>query len=153
MPEPSFNLESPSFENGGKIPVSFTCDGRDVSPRLQWTGPPQGTRSYALVVEDPDAPDGIFTHWVLYDIPAELTDLPESANQLGVAGRNDFEEVGYGGPCPPQSHGDHRYYFRLHALDVESLDVPEGATREQIDKLMDGHVLSTAELMGVFRRE
>lgn len=152
MAEQGFTLSSTAFANGEDIPVTFTCDGDDISPPLEWMNPPAGTRSYALVVEDPDAPDGTFTHWILFNLPAEMSSLPESANGLGVGGRNDFEEEGYGGPCPPPNHGDHRYYFRLHALDVESLDLAEHATREDFDNAVAGHVLGTAELMGRFRR-
>lgn len=152
MAEQGFTLTSPAFENGGMIPVTFSCDGSDFSPKLDWMNPPEGTRGYALVVDDPDAPNGTFTHWILYDLPAGLTSLPESANDLGKEARNDFGEVGYGGPCPPPKHGDHRYYFRLHALDVESLDVPGDATRATFDEALEGHVLGTAELMGRFQR-
>lgn len=153
MAEQNFRLSSPDFANGAFIPVAFTCDGNDVSPRLEWANPPKGTRSYALVVEDPDAPDGTFTHWVLYDVPAGLTSLPESGDRIGKAGRNDFQEQGYGGPCPPPKHGDHRYYFRLHALDVESLGIDETTTRKRFDEALEGHVLETAELMGRFERK
>lgn len=152
MSEQGFTLSSPAFDNGESIPVEFSCDGDDHSPRLDWSNPPQDTRSYALIIEDPDAPDGTFTHWILYDLPPGQTSLPEGADNPGKEGRNDFEEVGYGGPCPPPAHGDHRYYFRLHALDVPSLDLPENATRAQFDKALEGHVLGTAELMGRFQR-
>ena len=153
MPEQDFTLTSPAFENGGGIPITFTCDGDDVSPGLEWANVPEGTKSFALIVEDPDAPDGTFTQWILYDVPAGLTSLPESATDVGKSGRNDFEETGYGGPCPPTESGDHRYFFHLHALDVESLGLPETPTRKQFDEAVAGHVLGTAELMGVFQRE
>lgn len=153
MPEQGFTLVSPDFPRDGAIPVTFTCDGQDVSPQLDWTHAPEGTKSFALLIEDPDAPDGTFTHWILYDLPAGLSHLPRSAGDLGKGGRNDFEETGYGGPCPPPKHGEHRYYFRLYALDVESLDLPETPTRKKFDAAIDGHVLDTAELMGRFRRE
>jgi Raf kinase inhibitor-like YbhB/YbcL family protein len=152
MPDPGFSLRSPAFSNGENIPVTFTCDGRDVSPPLEWMNSPAGTRSYALVVDDPDAPEGTFTHWTLFDIPGQARGLPEGAPEMGVAGRNDFEEQGYGGPCPPPRHGDHRYHFRLHALDVDSLRLDEGQPREAIERAMEGHVLGTAELMGRFSR-
>lgn len=150
--EQGFTLTSPAFQNGEIIPVTLSCDGSDHSPQLDWMNPPEGTRSYALVVDDPDAPTGTFTHWILYDLPVGLTSLPEGANNLGKEARNDFGKPGYGGPCPPPKHGDHRYYFRLHALDVESLDVPDDATRAAFDKALEGHVLDTAELMGRFQR-
>ena len=152
MAQQGFTLSSPAFTNGAEIPVKYTCDGNDVSPELEWMNPPEKTRSYALVVEDPDAPDGTFTHWILYNLPAELSSLPEGAREPGASGQNDFEEVGYGGPCPPPGHGDHRYYFRLHALDVESLDLPENPSRKDFDAAIESHVLETAEVMGRFQR-
>lgn len=152
MPQQGFSLRSSAFENGAEIPVKYTCDGDDVSPRLEWSAAPEQTRSFALVVDDPDAPDGNFTHCMLYDLPAQLTELPEGAAPPGKTGRNDFEEEGYGGPCPPPGHGEHRYFFRLHALDVETLDLADKATRADFDKAIEGHVIATAELMGRFSR-
>lgn len=152
MPQQDFTLTSPVFTNGAEIPVKYTCDGDDVSPRLEWRNPPENTRGYALIMDDPDAPDGTFTHWMLYDLPGQLTNLPEGAGGLGISGRNDFEEEGFGGPCPPQGHGAHRYFFRLHALDVETLGLASGAGRPEFDRALEGHVLDTAELMGRFGR-
>jgi Raf kinase inhibitor-like YbhB/YbcL family protein len=152
MSQPGFTLESPAFENGAGIPVKYTCDGEDVSPQLDWKNPPEGTRSYTLVVDDPDAPDGTFTHWIVYDLPAQLTSLPEGASGPGTSGRNDFQESGFGGPCPPPNHGEHRYFFRLYALDVESLGLADNVGRQELDAAIDGHVVGTAELMGRFER-
>lgn len=152
MPQQGFTLTSPAFNDGAGIPVKYSCDGEDVSPRLEWTHPPENTRSYALVVEDPDAPSGTFTHWILYDLPPQMTDLPEGASGPGTSGRNDFQEIGFGGPCPPPGHGEHRYFFRLHALDVEHLGLAKDATRKELDAAIEGHVIGTAELMGRFQR-
>jgi Raf kinase inhibitor-like YbhB/YbcL family protein len=153
MPDQPFNLTSPAFENGEKIPVLFTCDGDDVSPRLDWTSPPEGTRSFALVLEDPDAPSATFTHWILFNLPAESRNLAEGEQNAGIGGRNDFEEDGYGGPCPPMGSGDHHYSFRLFALDLEAVELPKGAVRKALDEAIDGHVLGEARLMGRFQRD
>ena len=153
-----FTLESPAFQEGAPIPSQYTCDGRDVSPPLRWSEPPEGTRSYALIMYDPDAPIGTFIHWVLYDIPAERRELPEAVPRepvvagLGVHGVNDFGSIGYGGPCPPRWHGEHRYYFALHALSVETLGLPRGADADDVLKAMEGRVLGYAILMGRYRR-
>ena len=144
-------LKSPSFEAGGLIDAHHTCDGRNVSPELQWTAVPEGARSFALIIEDPDAPSGTFTHWVLFDIPGDVHSLAVESD-VGVAGRNDFQQSGYGGPCPPPGHGQHRYYFRLYALDVAGLGLPEGARREEVESTMEGHIIAEAELMGRFSR-
>jgi hypothetical protein len=146
-------LSSPAFEHEQKVPVRHTCEGQDRSPELRWSDEPEGTRSYALLVVDPDAPNGPFTHWVLYDLPAELHELPEGAHGVGRAGRNDFERAGWGGPCPPPGHGPHRYYFKLYALDVDHLPIDEKARPYEIAHVMRGHVLAEAQLMGRFERE
>ncbi len=153
MADQPFTLTTPSFENGAEIPVRFTCDGDDVSPRLDWTSPPEGTRSFALIVEDPDAPTGTFTHWILFDLPAETRSLPEGAEGPGTGGRNDFEEEGFGGPCPPIGDGEHRYYFRLYALDAEALGLLANAGRNDFDSALQGHVLGEAQIVGRFQRE
>lgn len=152
MAAQGFTLTSPDFTNGTMIPTQFTCDGEDKSPELRWIQPPEGTLSFALIVDDPDAPDGTFTHWLLFDIPAEAKLIPAGPPKMGIAGRNDFQHLGYGGPCPPAHHGVHRYYFKLYALDVETLNLEAGAKREEIEQSMEGHILSTAELMGRFER-
>lgn len=152
----AFVLKSPDFANGATIPRQFTCDGADRSPTLQWSDLPGGTRSLALIVEDPDAPRGTFVHWVLYNLPAEppeitagtprQTELPNGARQ----GRNDFRRVGYGGPCPPQG-STHRYFFRLYALDAP-VGLTPGATASELRSAMQGHVIGQAELMGTYGR-
>lgn len=150
MSEQGFTLSSPDFGNGTPMPSRCTCDGRDDVPRLQWMHPPQGTQSFALIAEDPDAPSGTFTHWVKFNVPADRREL--SGDGDGTNGRNDFQADSYGGPCPPPNHGAHRYFFRLYALDTPSLDVPPGAKREAVEGAMQGHVLGQAELMGTFER-
>jgi Raf kinase inhibitor-like YbhB/YbcL family protein len=149
-------LETSAFPPGGDIPVRFTCDGSDDSPALEWTEPPAGTQSFTLVADDPDAPRGTWVHWVLYDLPARARELPEAVppdKELvsgARQGRNDFRKIGYGGPCPPPGPA-HRYYFRLFALD-RALGLKSGATRNEIDRAMEGHILARAELMGRYRR-
>ena len=152
MSEQSFTLTSEAFANGEPIPRKYSCEGMDVSPPLNWMHAPPETKSFALIVEDPDAPNGTFTHWVLFNIPDSVARLAEGDRQTGTAGHNDFQGVGYGGPCPPPRHKAHRYYFRLFALDVESLDVQEGGTKAEVLKALDGHVISQTELMGQFAR-
>ncbi|HET9264550.1 MAG TPA: YbhB/YbcL family Raf kinase inhibitor-like protein [Vicinamibacterales bacterium] len=149
-------LETSAFPPGGDIPVRFTCDGSDDSPALEWTEPPAGTQSFTLVADDPDAPRGTWVHWVLYDLPARARELPEAVppdKELvsgARQGRNDFRKIGYGGPCPPPGPA-HRYYFRLFALD-RALGLKSGATRNEIDRAMEGHILARAELMGRYKR-
>jgi hypothetical protein len=152
----TLKLEASAFKPGSDIPEQFTCDGSDISPALTWSTPPEGTRSFALVMEDPDAPGRTWVHWVLYDLPgterglqanvAPTGDLPSGARQ----GRNDFKKIGYGGPCPPAGPA-HRYYFKLYALD-DTLGLRSGATRRELDRAMRGHIVARAELMGRYRR-
>src|SRR3954454_13422992 len=127
----AFTLSSPAFADGDKIHRQFTCAGDDIPPHLIWTGAPKETASFVLIVDDPDAPGGVFTHWVVFDIPAGRTDLPSGAKSdaVGLSGRNSRGELGYTGPCPPS--GVHRYFFRLYALDLQSLGLMAGATRPQ----------------------
>jgi len=152
----SFALETKAFPQGGEIPRKYTCSGEDVSPALSWSGAPQGARSLALIVDDPDAPSGAFTHWIVYDLPAGARQLPENVPYTsdpsggGHQGRNDFRRVGYGGPCPPPGK-PHRYFFKLYALD-STLNLPAGASRQEVERAMHGHVLAQAELMGKFAR-
>jgi Raf kinase inhibitor-like YbhB/YbcL family protein len=136
-------LTSPAFEASGAIPQRHTCNGADVSPTLRWTDPPTGTRSYVLIVDDPDAPRGTFTHWLLANIPQSVSALAEAfrPGSVGTSGRNDFGTTGYGGPCPPS--GRHTYSFRLSALDVPSLPLEPGASKDDIERAMQGHVLAT----------
>ncbi|MER3446011.1 MAG: YbhB/YbcL family Raf kinase inhibitor-like protein [Candidatus Dadabacteria bacterium] len=152
----SLSLTSTIFKNGEKIPRKYTCDGKDISPPLSWSGVPNGTKSYAIILEDPDAPGGTFTHWVLYDLPVAITGLPEGAGKKGGSnkgskqGVNDFGRIGYSGPCLPR--GTHRYIFRLYALDVAGLNLKERATKEEVLKAAKGHVISEAELVGTYSR-
>ncbi len=153
-----FKLESPAFQHGSYIPPNYTCDGRDINPPLKWSDPPEGTRSFALIMYDPDAPRGTFIHWVLYDIPANRREIPEAVPMepriegLGIHGMNDFWGLGYGGPCPPRLHGEHRYYFALHALNIETLGLPHGADADYVMKAMEGKVIGYALLMGRYKR-
>jgi hypothetical protein len=151
-----FVLTSPAFSDGERIPDRYTCVGEDVSPPLRWEGVPEGTKSFALVVEDPDAPGGTFIHWVLYNLPATISELAEGVPRTerlasgALQGVNDFGVVGYRGPCPPPG-APHRYFFILRALDVE-LDLKPGATKAQLERASQGHVLAEAELMGKYSR-
>jgi Raf kinase inhibitor-like YbhB/YbcL family protein len=145
-------LTSPSFKEGEQINPRHTCDGENLSPELQWTYAPKGTRTFALVVDDPDAPSGSFTHWLLFDIPASEHGLPEGTTGVGISGENDFQQAGYGGQCPPRNDKPHRYYFRLYALDVDSLELRQGASRQKVEGAMEHHVLERAELMGNYAR-
>jgi hypothetical protein len=151
----SIEVTSESFESGGAIPARFTCDGDDTSPPLAWSGAPEGTESYALVADDPDAPGRTFVHWVFYGIPAETTSLPagvpasERPELGGAQGRNGFRNIGYGGPCPPR--GTHRYFFKIYALDT-TLSLDPGATKADLLEATKGHVLAQGELMGTYER-
>jgi Raf kinase inhibitor-like YbhB/YbcL family protein len=142
-------LTSSAFRDGEAIPRACTCDGDDLTPPLTWTGAPEGTGGFALVMDDPDAPHGTFTHWVVYDIPGSATGLRKEA---GKTLRNDFGRTGYGGPCPPRGHGPHRYVLTLRAVDVPALDV-QGTTRESLERALDGHVIATARLTGIYERK
>jgi hypothetical protein len=152
-----FTLSSPAFRNGEEIPRKYTCDGADASPPLNWSGIPSSSVSLLLIMDDPDAPMGTFTHWILFNIPPGRPGLPEgvpkspSVEGIGVHGTNDFGRVGYGGPCPPRGHGVHRYFFRLYALDT-SLSLRPGARRGDVLKAIQGHVVDTAEYMGRYSR-
>jgi Raf kinase inhibitor-like YbhB/YbcL family protein len=137
------------------IPPHYTCDGDNVSPPLQWENVPEGTQGFALIVEDPDAPGGDFTHWILYNLPPSLRWLPEDVRRDQILpngamqGRNSFQRIGYGGPCPPG--GTHNYAFRLYALDV-LLELPAAATKEDLLEAMQGHVLAEAQMIGRYTR-
>ncbi len=149
-------VTSASFEEGKSIPKKHTCDGEDVSPRLAWTGVPDGAKSVAVICDDPDAPAGTWVHWVIYNLPADAgglgenvpprETLPDGARQ----GKNDFGRIGYNGPCPPG--GTHRYFFKVYALD-SLLDLPAGATKAQLVRAMEGHVLAQGSLMGTYSRK
>jgi Raf kinase inhibitor-like YbhB/YbcL family protein len=151
-------LNSPAFKQDGHIPSKYTCEGGDISPPLAWNGVPEGTKSLVLIIDDPDAPDPkapqrVWVHWVVYNIPPDTKSLPENASKAGLprgtaVGLNDFKKAGYGGPCPPI--GRHRYFHKLYALDV-TLDL-ERATKSQIEQAMKGHVLANAELIGTYQK-
>lgn len=149
-----FGLTSEAFEDGGEIPPRHARDGDNVSPLLRWNDAPQGTRSFALVIEDPDAPSGVFRHWAVFDMPPQRTELPEGAGggdaTMFREGVNDFGTAQYEGPQPPRGHGVHHYHFRLAALDIDRLDVPPGARVEEVWKAARPHVLDEAELVGTF---
>lgn len=152
----AFELKSAVFAPGATIPAQHTCDGADLSPPLEWTSPPAGTKGFALVCEDPDAPRGLWVHWVLWAIPATATALPEGLKPEQTLpdgsrhGRNDFGKPGYNGPCPPRG-APHRYVFRLYALDAVPRLEP-GATRPQLLDAIRGHVLGETELVGRYGR-
>lgn len=152
----TFSLQSPSFSNGSPIPRKFACEGSDSSPALQWDNFPANTQSLALIVDDPDAPAGTWTHWVVYDLPPNARQLPEGAPKQpsladgGAQGTNDFGKIGYGGPCPPPGK-PHRYFFKLYALNAK-LNLKPGATRAQVEQAMQDHVIGKAEWMGTYQR-
>jgi Raf kinase inhibitor-like YbhB/YbcL family protein len=156
----NFTLSSPSFSNNQPIPAKHSCEGADASPPLKWDGAPATTKSFALICDDPDAPGGTWTHWVIYGIAKNVTEFPENVAKtdtipaLGGAkqGMNDFGRVGYGGPCPPRGHGAHRYFFRLFALDKE-LTLAPCVSRKQLEYAMQGHIIAKAELVGTYRRD
>lgn len=150
-------IKSTAFEENGLIPRKYTCDGSDVSPPLTWTRPPAGTKGIALICDDPDAPMGTWVHWVIYGLSPETQSLPENVppqkTVLGGAkqGINDFRKIGYGGPCPPRGHGAHRYFFKIYALDIE-IDLPPGATKQEVEKAMKGHILAEGQIIGKYGR-
>lgn len=144
----AFTLTSPAFADGNPVPKQFTCDGNDAPPPLQVSDPPAGTRSFAVIMDDPDAPKGTFTHWLAYDIPSNTPELKATA---GKSLRNSFGRNGYAGPCPPAGHGSHRYYFTVYALDVPSLELP-GDKRDALEAALKGHTLAKARLMGRYER-
>jgi Raf kinase inhibitor-like YbhB/YbcL family protein len=150
-----FKLNSHPFSDGGNIPKKYTCDGDDVSPELHWTDQPPA-KSFALIVDDPDAPSGTWVHWVLFDLPGDAHDLQEAAGKRAPLptgaqqGINDFKKEGYGGPCPPPGK-PHRYFFKLYALDSK-LSLKGPATKAEVEKAMQGHVLGQGELMGRYGR-
>jgi len=148
-------ITSTAFEEGGMIPAKYTCDEEDISPPLAWGSEPEGTKTLALICDDPDAPMGIWVHWVLFNLPAGMNELsenilPERELDNGARqGTNDFGRIGYGGPCPPG--GTHRYYFKLYALD-SMLDLEAGAKKPQLLEAMEGHILAEGQLIGKYSR-
>jgi len=152
----AFQLTSSAFSNEGTIPANYTCDGSDMSPPLAWSGAPAGTKSYALVVDDPDAPAGTWVHWVVWNIPATVNALAENVAKTAELpdgtrqGISDFKRPGWGGPCPPS--GTHRYYFKLYALDA-LLVVSAPATKRDLETAMKDHILGQATLLGTYTRK
>jgi Raf kinase inhibitor-like YbhB/YbcL family protein len=150
-PEDDMKLLSPDFSDGGNIPERFTCEGKDVSPTLTIDGVPKETRSLVLIVDDPDAPGGNFTHWLMWNIMPNLTEIVANKPPAqAVQGVNDFGKSKYSGPCPP--HGVHRYYFRLYALDT-SVALPPKSRRNVLDSTIKGHIIGQATLMGTYARK
>jgi Raf kinase inhibitor-like YbhB/YbcL family protein len=161
LPEPAepslpFELISTAFEQGESIPAKYSCDGEDISPSLAWGDPPQGTQSLALIMDDPDAPVGTWDHWIVFNIPADVRELPEgmaAGMKFGdvtiTFGKNSWNRSDYGGPCPPG--GTHRYFFKLYALDT-TLPSDETMNKKQVLSAIDGHILAETELMGIFSR-
>ncbi|GIW69038.1 MAG: hypothetical protein KatS3mg100_532 [Candidatus Parcubacteria bacterium] len=143
------SLTSPTFSNGGVIPKTYTCDGEDICPPLRISGVPENAKALALIMDDPDAPVGVWDHWVVFNIPPDVEEIPEGTEPSGVSGRNSWGREGYDGPCPPDR--EHRYFFRLYALD-EPLALSSGSTKEEVLRAMEGHILAQAELMGRYDR-
>jgi Raf kinase inhibitor-like YbhB/YbcL family protein len=143
-------ITSSAFHEGANIPSKFTCDGSDTSPPLQIAGVPSGAKSLVLIADDPDAPGGLFTHWLIWNIPPQTNLIAEGSAPQGVQGANDFGKSGYRGPCPPS--GTHRYSFKIFALDRE-LELGSGAKRSQVDAAMKGHVIAQGELVGRYARK
>jgi hypothetical protein len=152
----ALEIKSSAFAKGGDIPRKFTCDAQDLSPALTWSEPPKGTQSFALIMDDPDAPVGTWVHWVLYDLRATVRSLPEGVLKDALLadgaqlGKNSWDRIGYGGPCPPPGPA-HRYFFKLYALDGKT-NLRAGATKAELEKAMHGHILAQAELMGRYQR-
>lgn len=146
------NLTSGAFGNGAAIPAQYTCDGASQSPPLTWSDPPQGTKSFALVVDDPDAPSGTFGHWGAYDIPASARSIA-AGQAVGSQAVNGFGKTGYGAPCPPPGHGAHHYRFKLYALDVDRLDVGANPKVAEVESKAEKHALGRGELVGTYERK
>jgi Raf kinase inhibitor-like YbhB/YbcL family protein len=152
----ALTISSPAFQEQGRIPAKYTCDGEDVSPPLTWGEVPEGTQSFALIMDDQDAPGGMFTHWALFNLPANNHELPEAVPIQGqlangaLQGKNGFGEIGYGGPCPPPGHL-HRYQFTVYALD-QPLNLKAGASKKQVIDAMRGHTLAQGQLIGTYQR-
>lgn len=151
----AMQMTSKAFQDGGAIPQKHTGEGEDVSPALEWTSVPDDAMTLALIADDPDAPDGNWVHWVFYNLPAHILEIPENLPREGrlengiMQGQNDFTKIGYGGPCPPS--GTHRYVFKLFALDKE-LELQPGATKRQLLQAMEGHILDRAQFMGTYSK-
>lgn len=147
----SFRITSPAFETGQIIPQKYSCKGEDISPPLAWANPPEGTQSFALICDDPDAPGKTWDHWIVYNLSGETDALPENASvrlpEGALHGKNSWGRNDYGGPCPPS--GTHRYFFKLYALDA-TLSLKEGSTKPELLKAMEGHLLAQSEIMGTY---
>lgn len=142
-------LTSPAFAHNGAIPSEYTCDGDDLSLPLIISDAPSNTKSLALIMDDPDAPVGTWDHWIVFNITPSTKEIPQGTEPNGIAGRNSWGKTGYGGPCPPSE--THRYFFKLYALDT-ILNLPEGSTKKDIEKAMQGHIIAQAQLMGTYKR-
>jgi Raf kinase inhibitor-like YbhB/YbcL family protein len=153
-----FVLESEDFKVGERLDFRFTCDGENKPPRLTWFNVPEDTETYALICDDPDASPGTFVHWVVYNVPVERSNLDHIGDRTEklldgtLQGKNSYSKIGYDGPCPPKDDQEHRYYFKVYALD-NTLSLKPGATKEEVEKAMKGHVLAVAELVGTYKRK
>jgi Raf kinase inhibitor-like YbhB/YbcL family protein len=151
----AMQVTSSAIKDGEPIPRPYTCDGVNISPPLEWNGTPKSAKTIAIIADDPDAPAGTWVHWVVYNLPAEniglVENLPltEELKAGGFQGKNDFQKVGYGGPCPPS--GTHRYFFKVYAVDTE-LPLKAGATKAEVEKAMQGHIVAQTQLMGTYSR-
>lgn len=145
----NMKLSSSVFENEGAIPSEYTCDGADVSPSLTFSGIPENTKSLALIMDDPDAPMGTWVHWLIWNIPPNITGFSKGENITYPQGKNDFGKLDYGGPCPPS--GTHRYFFKLYALDT-MLELKEGANKKLLESAMSGHIIEETMLIGTYKR-
>ena len=145
------NLTSDAFQDGQPIPTQYTCDGADQTPAVKWGEPPVGTKSFALVIDDPDAPSGTFRHWGVFDIPASARSIG-GGQQVGTEVTNDFGKPGYGGPCPPKGHGPHHYHFKLFALGVDRLDLSTNAKVADVESAARQHAIAEGELVGTYER-
>jgi Raf kinase inhibitor-like YbhB/YbcL family protein len=146
------SLTSDAFKNGEAVPVEYSCDGAGSAPRLRWSDPPAGTKSFALVIDDPDAPGGTFRHWGVFDIPATAREIGGS-QRLGTEVMNDFGKQGYGGPCPPKGHGPHHYHFKLFALDTDRLALPGDAKVIDVENAARKRAIAQGELIGTYERK
>lgn len=146
------SLTSDAFKNGQPIPSQFTCDGANQAPALRWSDPPPGTKSFALVIDDPDAPSGTFRHWGVFDIPASAQSIG-GGQGAGTEVRNDFGKAGYGGPCPPKGHGPHHYHFKLFALETDKLGLSARANVADVENAARQHAIAQGELIGTYERK
>ena len=146
------SLTSDGFQNGHPIPAQYSCDGADQTPTLHWSDPPAGTKSFALVIDDPDAPSGTFRHWGVFDIPASARSMG-GGQRAGTEVTNDFGKPGYGGPCPPKGHGPHHYHFKLFALDADRLGLSADAKVADVENAARKHAIAQGELVGIYERK